>query len=517
MILLAAFLAGFAVLAIEIVGVHWMAPWFGASALIWSNQIGVILFAMALGGWLGGRIARRGLSLPLRAGLALLAAALYLKLGEWLLPYFAMAFQEEGMLLEEAAGIFFSGSLAASLFFFAAPVLAASIATPILIQVRSTQTGNAGQAAGEVAAVGTLGSLTGVFAATFFLVPLGVSDTLLAVSLALALAALCLSRQKLVLALVALLGFMSILFSLILPVHGAALPADAKLLESRTSSYQASRVIEFPDATRWLQVNEGLDSFQSVWKEGEVFLGGYYDLFALAPIYAGQSNAEPFRCWLLGAGTGTAVLPLSYVLRPDSDWSVVGVEIDSAVAELGEKWMPLPQEARSHYESLVGIDARAALRLVEANSLDCVLLDAYANQFEIPTHLASIEFFREVASRLRVGGVFAMNVGAPGTGETTHFLLDALRGSLGVAFDGNVRVQRVPWSRNWVLFARRNQPLPSLPELAQLLPSGLPASLGAACLPGQVKDGAPRTFHFLFDHSNPLISIQLKAWWEAVS
>ena len=52
--LFAAALAGFAVLTLEILGVHWLAPWFGTSALVWSNQIGVVLLAMAVGGWWGG-------------------------------------------------------------------------------------------------------------------------------------------------------------------------------------------------------------------------------------------------------------------------------------------------------------------------------------------------------------------------------------------------------------------------------------------------------------------------------
>ena len=65
MILFAAALSGFAVLTLEILGVHWLAPWFGTSALVWSNQIGVVLLAMALGGWYGGRAARRSID-PLR-------------------------------------------------------------------------------------------------------------------------------------------------------------------------------------------------------------------------------------------------------------------------------------------------------------------------------------------------------------------------------------------------------------------------------------------------------------------
>jgi hypothetical protein len=444
----------------------------------------------------------------------LLIAALYLKMGEWLLPSFASLFQPEGLLLEEAAALFFSGSLAASIFFFALPVLCASLVTPMLIHEHSTRIGNVGQAAGEVAAAGTLGSLVGVFGTTFFLLPFGVPSTLFAVTLALAFAALSLCRNRLVLALVGVLALTSLLVLLYPAPAFSDLPSQAKLLETRTSSYQTSRVIEQSDGTRWLQVNEGLDSFQSIWKPNSLFPGGYYDLFALAPVYANARNQESFQAWLLGAGTASAVGPLTFPLGDSCKWSVIGVELDPDVIELGQKWMPLPEPLAQNYTALPAMDARAALRVANPNSLDCVLLDAYANQFEIPVHLASVEFFSEVASRLRDGGVFAMNIGAAGRGAP--FLQDALCGTLSQVF-ADLRVQRVPWSRNRVIFARKGLHLPPLAGLSALLPSGLPASLGASCLPGQVVDGAPKSYCLLLDAKNPLISLQWQAWWEALS
>ena len=80
MTLFAAALSGFAVLTLEILGVHWLAPWFGTSALVWSNQIGVVLLAMALGGWWGGRVAKRS-EQPIRvAGASLLVSGLLVAL-----------------------------------------------------------------------------------------------------------------------------------------------------------------------------------------------------------------------------------------------------------------------------------------------------------------------------------------------------------------------------------------------------------------------------------------------------
>ena len=53
---------------------------------------------------------------------------------------------------------------------------------------------------------------------------------------------------------------------------------------------------------------------------------------------------------------------------------------------------------------------RAWLRAAPGE-MDCILLDAYANQFEIPLHLATEEFFAEAHAALRDGGVLAINLG----------------------------------------------------------------------------------------------------------
>jgi predicted membrane-bound spermidine synthase len=58
-LLAAAFLSGFAVMGLELLESRLMAPYFGTSILVWTNIIGVILAAMALGAWVGGRLADR--------------------------------------------------------------------------------------------------------------------------------------------------------------------------------------------------------------------------------------------------------------------------------------------------------------------------------------------------------------------------------------------------------------------------------------------------------------------------
>jgi len=377
-ILAVAGLAGACSMILELSAVRLIAPWFGTSSAVWTHVIGVVLLALSTGYLLGARLSRG--KLPMRSlGLCLLAAA-----------------AATGWVPAVTAPV-------ASWFLGCIPPLVTEI-------VQRGEGCSAGDAGGRVLALSTAGSIVGTFATTYVALPaLGLSRTFLVASILLALlGALVLgigarsgARAEGIAALlaVAVLGALAVS-----RVRAPTASPGWRLVDSTESAYQSLRVVEGEDGghpMRRLQVNEAFDSFQSVWQAAPGFLpeGYYYNLFALPPQWARRpGNSGDWRLSVLGLGAGTAWRVVAGELPAGMTLRASGAEIDPAVVELGVRWFDLPVGDPSRCV-LGGVDARVALRHLEPD-LDQIVLDAYANQMEIPAHLCTREFFGEVRSHL---------------------------------------------------------------------------------------------------------------------
>ncbi|MEM1449627.1 MAG: fused MFS/spermidine synthase [Planctomycetota bacterium] len=481
-------LAGAATMVVELGAVRLLSPWFGTSSSVWTNVIGVVLAALALGYALGARLAS-GRD-PLRTlGATLLVGALFAAWLPRLAPLVGEAFMPTGVTLDAAASLLVWGSLAAAATLFLPAATALGCAGPLAVEVlQRTRGGAAGRAGGHVLAASTLGSLAGTFGTTHVFVPsLGITRTFVLASVVLGLCAAALLAPALrggsgrrVAGLLVVAAGLGAVLSEAGPRGRQPAESFGRELASMESALQSLRVVERGEGDermRLLQVNESLDSFQSVWQPATGLLppGHYYDHFALPYAWQAREDGGPPARWdvlVLGLGAGTAVRVLEGVVAKETDLVTVGIEIDPAVVELGERWFELESDGDRRVV-VGGLDARSALRIGD-EAYHQVIVDAYANNMEIPPHLSSVEAYAAIRERLADGGWLTVNVGGFGPDDP---VVRAVAAAAAVGMESDVHVVRVPFSRNLTLFARRGGRVPR-PGEAAFGPPGGPSFAG---------------------------------------
>jgi spermidine synthase len=425
---LVVFVVGACILGAEIAAARLLAPSFGASTIVWANTIGVVLVALSIGYWYGGRLADRD---PTPEGLYKVVLLSALLLGA--VPFVADPFLEVAVdALDSISAGAAAGSLVAVLFLIAVPVLVSGAVAPYALRLAVTGVEEAGRISGRLYAISTVGSLFGTFLSALLLIPLvGTRRTFLVFALALALVAVAgLARRSLVLVPVVLVGLIA------LPVGTVKGEDGARVIREVETEYQYARVVERPDGRRQLELNEG-QAVHSVLRPGSYLTDDYWDDFLVAPFAI--LDRAPRRIAILGNAAGTTARAYGHFF-PDTH--VDGVEIDGELTEIGRELFDL----RGPHLRTFTADARPYLRATDER-YDAILVDAYRQPY-IPFYLATREFFRLVRDRLTPGGVLLVNVGHP---EGSDDLEKVLSATIGDAF---ATVLRVPSeSTNTVLLA----------------------------------------------------------------
>ncbi|MHC4513744.1 MAG: fused MFS/spermidine synthase [Planctomycetota bacterium] len=442
-------LTGFAVMALELTAVRVLAPHFGLSAYVWTNVIGVMLLALALGAFVGGRMADRELGRQRLSTLLLIAGLLACAVPLWAW-WLGAALLPLDLPLDAAMGALVRGSLVATTLLFAPPVLLIGCVTPMLVKLLVKEHGRVGGASGLVSAMSTVGSLVGTFAATHALVPYLGSRVTVWVCAAILIVSGLLCRGNLARASALLPVVVLPFFSL---GHMRGVGEGEELVREVESAYQYLQVVvrEDPEQGRSsiLKINEGLDSFHSVSFHDTPYTHGmYYDYHVVAPYLAGQGTAPaPLRALSLGSAARTFGRLYGHAFP---GCTVDAVELDPAVHRLGRDRELFPGKLAAGRD-YAGLDGRVFVNRAPADTYDVVLVDTYERQIYIPAHIASRQFFAAVRRILKQGGVVSVNSGGTSFDDPA---LGALAATMADVF-GQAWAFRVPRSRNFVLVARR--------------------------------------------------------------
>jgi spermidine synthase len=441
------FAVGMSTLGAEIAAQRLMAPFFGSSTVIWANTIAVVLLALSVGYWLGGRLADRRPEKRALCGLVLLGSALLA-----VVPFIAHPFLSLSVSAFDNLSVgAFTASLFGTLVLVAVPLLLLGAVSPWAMRLKLATVEESGVVAGRLYALSTLGSLVGVFFVSLWAIEaIGTQRTFLVLAAAPALvSAIGLGTRWLLVPFALLAG-------LALP-PGTTKPADGgRVLYETETPYQYARVIEDADGTRKLELNEG-QAIHSLLRPGTVLTDGYWDGFLVLPFATG--GGVPKRIAALGTAGGT--VPRAYAhYFPDT--RIDAVDIDPELFEIGRRYFDL--KARPQLREFAA-DARPFLRGTKER-YDSIFVDAYRQPY-IPFYLTTREFFELARDRLRPGGSVIINIGHPRDSEA---LEKALSATLGKVF---ANVARDPIQSLNSLVIASDAPLSSAAVRAAPLPSDL--------------------------------------------
>jgi len=401
------FVVGASSLGVEIAAARLLAPYFGASTVVWANTIGVVLVALSAGYWFGGRYADRYPRLRPLCFVVLAAAVLIA-----LVPFAArpfLGFSVDAFDTVSVGG--FAGSLFGVLVLVAVPVTLLGAAAPWAVRLAVGEVGSSGEVVGRLYAISTAGSLVGVMLSALVFIPvLGTQRTFLAFALALALVAAAGVGAR------ALAVPLGLLAALALPVGTIKADADGRVLFEAETTHQYARVIERDDGTRVLELNEG-QAVHSLYRPGSYLTDDYWDGHLVLP-FAARAQ-PPRRIAILGNAGGTVARAFGgYFPRTEVD----AVEIDGELTDLGRRYLDL----RNPRMRVFAEDARPWLER-SAGGYDAIMVDAYRQPY-IPFYLTTEEFFALTRERLAPGGVTIVNVGHPeGSSELERVLAATMR------------------------------------------------------------------------------------------
>ena len=433
----AVFIAGAALLGLEIASSRVLAPHFGSSLFVWGALIGVVLAGLSTGYWLGGAIADRWPHPWLLVGLLGLRCAARARDS----VHRRLDARPSRGLGSGAA----SQPAVATILLFGVPSVVLGTISPVAVRLKAHSLEHLGRTAGRLFAVSTAGSIVGTFLTAFWLIPeLGTDQVLAAAAVALMLAAAAVALvERLAAALAVALALAGASIGAVVslapesgetvsasqlrnwsPVYRQQAPEDRigdiedsqsgyKVIHTKDSQYHRIAVVE-DDTTRYLRFDS---SFQSGMYVDDPYKTRfeYSDYLQLPFAYKPTTK----RVLYIGLGGGSA---LKRTWRDFPSVQVDGVELDPEVVDVAYKYFELPRDPRLK----VAVEDGRRFLAQNDGPWDVIAIDAFYSD-SIPFHLATREFLELARSRLAPGGLIATNIIGAVQGRDSRLFRSMLR------------------------------------------------------------------------------------------
>lgn len=407
------FTTGAAVLIFEVAAVRALSPFFGTSIYVVSSVLTVILAALSLGYYFGGRLADRRPDVRILYFVIVSSGFMMNILYLLSMGFFPLG----GAVLPVTYG-----PLILALCFFFIPAFMLGIDSPFVIKLL-TKTGDDahnGALVGSTFFWSTLGSIAGSLLSGFVLIPfLGLNVTFVGTAIVLSLWGCCsflllrpyASKQT---------SYPAPSIGLLLLITVMSVWIGATTLKSAEPKLANGQVIYHTDGYySQIQVHEHvLSSYNTtrvlvreINKSSAIKLGSTEFLFQY-PEYSRvyRSLLDSTKNYLV-IGGGAYTIPRT-LLAEDEELQIDVVEIEPGLFDLAQQYFELQDSDRLNNFSM---DARYYMRTSD-KKYDSIFIDVYQSGHFIPPHLTTQEFFRDVADHMTEEGVLVMNL----IGETDN-------------------------------------------------------------------------------------------------
>jgi predicted membrane-bound spermidine synthase len=413
-----AFVSGFTLMAYELVAARILAPTIGSSMYVWTSVIGVIIAALSVGYFLGGRLADKRAKEVDVAFLHIFAAAAV----TWTLLIYEP-------LLSGVAGTNIDARLQgvlASLVLFAPASVLLGMISPYLAKLNVTSLKTSGRAIASLSALNSIGGIAGTFVTGFILFGYVGSRESMVLFVALLLIASWLSvyrkgwRLRLALTLVIVATSSLILIQ----------PQEYREIDTASAHYRITeQTTPLGDKVRLLLTGPsgaqsgvvlGNSSSLIFWYTNEI-------VDIIEQIYSpGDSIA------ILGGGAYT--LP-NYLARQYPESKVTTIEIDPELVDIAESYFEYSSEPN---EMLVSADARAYINK-SSEKHNIVVIDVYGD-ISVPFSLLTREYGDAINRIVASDGVVIVNIIAAYDGPCAP-LFDATHATYDQHFSWSYRVK----------------------------------------------------------------------------
>ncbi len=390
MLFVIAFIEGVSVLGIELLGGKIISSYYGSSHVTWTIVLGVTLFALAVGYYLGGVLSTKKDSKGILFNCFVLSALLI------------------GIVLISANRIFvytseldfYKGLVISSILIISPPLIAIGSTTSILIQLLNQNSIFSGRAAGKIYAFSTLGGILSTLIIGFIIIPtFGVSLPLLFISLLLLLTAFFLlytSPKKRILLIS--LGLYALMFTISYQNLNKKKSKSLKILYESEGVLGQIKVLDsepgaMPFPTRRLLIN-GIPQTYIVNQPTAYSLWNYPHFIAAFSTLKKESSSV----LLIGFGGGSVARELRQL-----KFNFEVVELDERIIPLAKKYFYFDTDKIKYTID----DARHFIRKSQ-KKFDLIIYDVLSGEVQ-PNYVFTIESLKELKKVLNPNAIIIIN------------------------------------------------------------------------------------------------------------